>query len=74
MTIITRMEVHRILQAIAEVDPQLIFYIQTIKEVKGDGVKSVGSIYWTFPYVSKKIELFLHKFQWTASKLFFEST
>ncbi|MDP2238353.1 MAG: YitT family protein [Bacteroidales bacterium] len=43
MTIVTRLEVHRIKQAIAEIDPDAFFYIQTIKEVKGGIVKTVGS-------------------------------
>ncbi len=43
MTIVTRLEVHRLKQAITEIDPDAFFYIQTIKEVKGGIVKSVGS-------------------------------
>lgn len=43
MTIITRLEVHRIKQSILEIDPDAFFYIQSIKEVKGGIVKNVGS-------------------------------
>jgi uncharacterized membrane-anchored protein YitT (DUF2179 family) len=43
MTIVTRLEVHRIKQAILEIDPDTFFYIQSIKEVKGGIVKNVGS-------------------------------
>jgi uncharacterized membrane-anchored protein YitT (DUF2179 family) len=42
MTIVTRLEVHRIKQAILEIDSDAFFYIQSIKEVKGGIVKSVG--------------------------------
>ncbi len=42
MTIVTRLEVHRLKQAISAVDPTAFFYVQTIKEVKGGIVKSVG--------------------------------
>ncbi len=35
MTIVTRIEVHRIKQAITEIDPKAFFYVQRIKEVKG---------------------------------------
>jgi uncharacterized membrane-anchored protein YitT (DUF2179 family) len=43
MTIVTRLEVHRMKQAILEIDPDAFFYIQSIKEVKGGIVKNVGS-------------------------------
>jgi uncharacterized membrane-anchored protein YitT (DUF2179 family) len=43
MTIVTRLEVHRLKQAISEVDPNAFFYVQTIKEVKGGIVKAVGA-------------------------------
>ncbi|MBS4062670.1 MAG: YitT family protein [Bacteroidetes bacterium] len=43
MTIVTRLEVHRMKQAILEIDPDTFFYIQSIKEVKGGIVKNVGS-------------------------------
>lgn len=39
MTIVTRLEVHRLKQAISEVDPTAFFYVQSIKEVKGGIVK-----------------------------------
>lgn len=42
MTIVTRLEVHRMKQAISSVDPNAFFYIQTIKEVKGGVIKSVA--------------------------------
>jgi uncharacterized membrane-anchored protein YitT (DUF2179 family) len=35
MTIVTRIEVHRIKKEIQEIDPQAFFYVQRIKEVKG---------------------------------------
>lgn len=43
MTVVTRLEVHRIKLAIQEIDPKAFFYVQTIKEVKGGVVKQVGS-------------------------------
>lgn len=45
MTIVTRLEVHRIKQAILEIDPETFFYIQSIKEVKGGIIKNVGSMH-----------------------------
>ncbi|WP_268033052.1 YitT family protein [Algoriphagus sp. PAP.12] len=42
MTVVTRLEVHRIKLAIQEIDPKAFFYVQTIKEVKGGVVKQVG--------------------------------
>lgn len=42
MTVVTRLEVHRMKNAISEIDPKAFFYIQTIKEVKGGIVKQVG--------------------------------
>jgi len=39
MTIVTRLEIHRIKQAIAETDPTAFFYVQSIKEVTGGMVK-----------------------------------
>lgn len=42
MTVVTRLEVHRMKNAILEIDPKAFFYIQTIKEVKGGIVKHVG--------------------------------
>lgn len=35
MTIVTRIEVHRIKKAIKQIDPKAFFYVQRIKEVKG---------------------------------------
>ncbi len=35
MTIVTRIEIHRIKQRIQEMDPEAFFYVQRIKEVKG---------------------------------------
>ncbi len=35
MTIVTRIEIHRIKQTIKEIDPNAFFYVQRIKEVKG---------------------------------------
>ena len=35
MTIVTRIEIHRIKETIKEIDPQAFFYVQRIKEVKG---------------------------------------
>ncbi|AHM60531.1 hypothetical protein D770_11370 [Flammeovirgaceae bacterium 311] len=35
MTIVTRLELHRIKQAIANLDPNAFFYVQSIKEVRG---------------------------------------
>ncbi|HSJ67507.1 MAG TPA: YitT family protein [Anditalea sp.] len=35
LTIVTRLEVHRIKQTITKIDPKAFFYIQSIKEVKG---------------------------------------
>ncbi len=42
MTVVTRLEVHRMKNAISLIDPKAFFYIQTIKEVKGGIVKQVG--------------------------------
>lgn len=35
VTIVTRLEIHRIKNAIYEIDPNAFFYVQSIKEVKG---------------------------------------
>ena len=43
MTVVTRLEVHRIKLAIQEIDPKAFFYVQTIKEVKGGVIKQIGS-------------------------------
>ncbi len=42
MTVVTRLEVHRMKEAIQTIDPKAFFYVQTIKEVKGGVVKRVG--------------------------------
>lgn len=42
MTVVTRLEVHRIKEAIQQIDPKAFFYVQTIKEVKGGVIKRVG--------------------------------
>jgi uncharacterized membrane-anchored protein YitT (DUF2179 family) len=42
MTVVTRLEVHRMKSAITDIDPKAFFYIQTIKEVKGGIVTQVG--------------------------------
>ncbi|MFZ1703791.1 MAG: YitT family protein [Saprospiraceae bacterium] len=39
MTIVTRLEVHRLKKAISLVDPDAFFFVHTIKEVKGGVVK-----------------------------------
>lgn len=39
MTIVTRLEIHRIKEAIAETDPAAFFYVQSIKEVTGGIIK-----------------------------------
>jgi uncharacterized membrane-anchored protein YitT (DUF2179 family) len=41
MTIATRLEIHRIKQAVIELDPNAFIYVQNIKEVKGGIVKHV---------------------------------
>ncbi len=35
LTVVTRLEIHRIKNAIYEIDPNAFFYVQSIKEVKG---------------------------------------
>lgn len=42
MTVVTRLEVHRMKEAIQHIDPHAFFYVQTIKEVKGGIIKRVG--------------------------------
>jgi uncharacterized membrane-anchored protein YitT (DUF2179 family) len=42
MTIVTRLEIHRLRQALTEVDPQAFFFVQSIKEVKGGIVQKSG--------------------------------
>ncbi len=41
MTIVTRLEIHRLRQALTEVDPQAFFFVQSIKEVKGGVVSKI---------------------------------
>jgi uncharacterized membrane-anchored protein YitT (DUF2179 family) len=41
MTIATRLEIHRIKQAVVDLDPNAFIYVQNIKEVKGGIVKHV---------------------------------
>jgi uncharacterized membrane-anchored protein YitT (DUF2179 family) len=42
MTVVTRLEVHRMKEAVQQIDPKAFFYVQTIKEVKGGVIKRVG--------------------------------
>ncbi len=39
MTVVTRLEIHRIKEAISEIDPGAFLFVQSIKEVKGGLVK-----------------------------------
>jgi uncharacterized membrane-anchored protein YitT (DUF2179 family) len=39
MAIVTRLEVHKLKEAITAVDPEAFFYVQRIKEVGGGIVK-----------------------------------
>lgn len=39
MTVVTRLELHRIKQAVSEADPSAFFYVQSIKEVTGGVIK-----------------------------------
>jgi uncharacterized membrane-anchored protein YitT (DUF2179 family) len=39
MTIVTRLEIHRIKEAVTKIDPNAFFYVQSIKEVKGGLIK-----------------------------------
>jgi len=41
MTIVTRLELHRIKESIKEVDPDAFFYVYSIKEVKGGIIKKL---------------------------------
>ncbi len=45
MTIVTRLEIHRIKQAILQVDPNAFFFVQSIKEVKGGVGKQTSQIH-----------------------------
>ncbi len=42
MTIVTRLEIHRIKQEVLKVDPNAFFFIQSIKEVNGGIIKQSG--------------------------------
>ena len=42
MTVVTRLEIHRIKQEVFKIDPNAFFYVQSIKEVKGGTVKQSG--------------------------------
>lgn len=42
MTIVTRLEIHRIKQEVLKIDPNAFFYVQSIKEVKGGIIKQTG--------------------------------
>lgn len=40
VTVVTRLEIHRIKQSISKVDPDAFFFVQSIKEVKGSFLKN----------------------------------
>lgn len=42
MTVVTRLEIHRIKQEVSKIDPNAFFYVQSIKEVKGGIIKQNG--------------------------------
>lgn len=42
MTIVTRLEIHRIKQEVSKIDPDAFFFVQSIKEVKGGIIKQPG--------------------------------
>ncbi len=42
VTIVTRLEIHRIKQEVSKIDPNAFFFIQSIKEVSGGIVKQTG--------------------------------
>jgi len=42
MTVVTRLEIHRIKQEVSKIDPNAFFYVQSIKEVKGGIIKQTG--------------------------------
>jgi len=44
MTIVTRLKIHRIKQAVFQIDPTAFFYVHSIKEVKGGIFKTHTSI------------------------------
>lgn len=39
VTVVTRLEIHRIKNAVTEIDPKAFFFVQSIKEVKGSFLK-----------------------------------
>ncbi len=39
VTVVTRLEIHRIKQQVVRIDPEAFFYVQSIKEVKGSFLK-----------------------------------
>ena len=39
VTVVTRLEIHRIKKAVSEIDPNAFFFVQSIKEVKGSFLK-----------------------------------
>jgi uncharacterized membrane-anchored protein YitT (DUF2179 family) len=39
---VTRLEVHRMKDAIQKIDPNAFFYVQTIKEARGGVIKRIG--------------------------------
>ena len=39
VTVVTRLEIHRIKQAVSKIDPTAFFFVQSIKEVKGSFLK-----------------------------------
>lgn len=39
MTVVTRLEIHRLKESIGEIDPKAFLYVQSIKEVKGGLIK-----------------------------------
>lgn len=45
MTVVTRLEIHRIKQAITQIDPNAFFYVQSIKEVKGGIGKQTSQVH-----------------------------
>ena len=42
MTVVTRLEIHRIKQEVSKIDPGAFFYVQSIKEVNGGITKQFG--------------------------------
>jgi len=42
MTVVTRLEIHRIKQKVSKIDPNAFFYVQSIKEVTGGIIKQPG--------------------------------